>query len=103
MTSPQIPSAGTAPKTHTAAILSIEPAPNGRSLVSFRTAMTNANPSGRGTAYTPLISAVEGRAISSTLRARINHGPVRQRNTVLDIVLETGEDGEQLQVIREVR
>lgn len=103
MTSTQKPSASPAPETHTAAILSIEPAPNGRNLVTFRTVMTTANPSGRGSVYTPLLSTTEGRDISSTLHARVNQGPVRRRTTVLEVATEACGGGEQLKVIQAVR
>lgn len=90
-------------KMLTAAILSVEPAKNGRALVTFRTAISPNNPSGRETAHTPLLSTVEGTALAQALRTRVSQLPIRTRNTTIGLAFEANGDRPLMRVIREVR
>lgn len=89
-------------QTLTAAVLSVEPAGNGRALVTFRTTISPSNPSGRESAHTPLLSTPEGEAVAEKLRSRISHQPVRPRNTTLGLTFEAN-GGPLLRVISQVR
>lgn len=86
-----------------AVILSVEPEKNGRALVTFRTSISPENPSGRASAYTPLLATGPGAAMASELRSRINHGPVRRRNTALILGAAADADGAALKVITAIR
>lgn len=94
------PGIESSPESVTAAVLSVEPDPSGRALVTFRSTITAANPSGRESAYTPLLSTKEGAALAAKLRARVNPGPVRRRNTTLDFGVEPDTEGGTIRVIR---
>lgn len=89
--------------TVTAAILGVEPGKNGRALVTFRTAISPANPSGRDTAHTPLLSTPEGSALADKLRVRVSQHQVRRRNTTLDLGFEADGDNPPMRVIARVR
>lgn len=92
-----------APKVLHVAIMKVETLAIGRSRVTFRSARTEANPSGIETAHTALLTTVEGRAVTADLRRRTRTWPMTLlRTTAIGISFEDLPDGSALRIISAV-
>jgi hypothetical protein len=84
------------------AVLSVETLASGRSKVTYRTAKSEANPSGIETAHTALLTTEEGRSASAVLRGSTRTWPMTLlRTTPVGLAVETLADGSTLRIISE--